>query len=332
MRGDLRWPSTARHITARLTRFGIDLWSALRRAPTAIMQANHRRLGSKLWARTMCAAERRLQEANLGRLETGSSAAGAPAKRLWSGDFPSPAVSVIMPTRNRAHIVAEAIASVKAQHFTDWELIIVDNGSNDDTAATIAPHLADPRIRYLAWPAGRESAARNQGLKQARWTLIAYLDSDNTWYPEFLAAAVDAFAADPAADLIYGILVTDAHRLDGARLLWKPFDRDDLLSGNFIDMNVVVHHKRLIERYGDFDEKLDRLSDWDLILRYTEHAPPRALPVLGALYRVCDDIRVSSTRPRGPNEFAIKRKWYPAASVKRRPRVLYALWQYPQLS
>src|SRR5262249_3459125 len=84
--------------------------------------------------------------------------------------------------------------------------------------------------------------------------------------------------------------------------------------------------------YGAFDEQLSRLNDWDLVLRFTEHAPARPLPVLAARYRICDDLRVTTTQTLGPEAFVIRRKWYPPATAKRRPRVLYALWQYPQLS
>jgi glycosyltransferase involved in cell wall biosynthesis len=277
-------------------------------------------------------AERRTRLAVLEALITQSHRPRSPALARRIQDTPSPVVSIVMPTRDRARFVCDAIASVQAQHFADWELIIIDDGSTDDTAAVVTPYLDDPRIRFIRRPAQGVSAARNCGLKAARGALIAYLDSDNIWYPDFLAAAVDAFASDPAVNLIYGVLVTDAHELDGTRLLWMPFDRDRLLSGNYIDINVVVHRATLIERYGTFDEALTRFVDWDLILRYTEHVPAHPLPVLAARYRVCDDLRVTTTRPSGPAQLAIKRKWYPPATAARRPRVLYVLWQYPQLS
>lgn len=277
-------------------------------------------------------SERRLRVATLESLITEARTVWLPAVEQRINDTPSPIVSVILPTRDRAHAISDSITSVKAQHFTDWELIIVDDGSSDDTAAMVAPYLADTRIRYVEQSARGVSRARNHGLELARGALIAYLDSDNVWYPDFLAAAVNAFAADPTVNLIYGVLVTDAHGLDGTRLLWMQFDRDRLMSSNFIDMNVVVHRKSLVERYGVFDEQLDRVNDWDLILRYTEHAPARPLLVLAARYRIYDNIRITNSRPYGPNYVAIKRKWYPVASTKRQPRVLYALWQYPQLS
>lgn len=267
----------------------------------------------------------------LERLMTEAERAISPSAAQWLREIPSPVVSVILPTRDRARFVSDAIESVQAQHFTDWELIIVDDGSADDTAAIVEPYLEDRRIRYLQRPAQGVSAARNRGLEHARGAFVAYLDSDNIWYPGFLAAAVPVFASEPDLAMIYGVLVTDSHHLDGTQLLWTPFDRERLLSANYIDINVVVHRKILIDRYGGFDETLGRLNDWDLVLRFTEHVPARPVPVLAARYRICDDLRVTTTRPFGPELFTIKRKWFRPASAAR-PRVLYAMWQYPQLS
>lgn len=247
-----------------------------------------------------------------------------------SGNAAVPLVSVVLPTFNRAAFVGEAIASVQSQHFTDWELIVVDDGSNDDTAAAVRPFLADTRIRYVRKDHGGGASARNHGIKLARGSLIAYLDSDNLWYPEFLAAAVDVLEKNPSTDLAYAAVVTDWHDVPG-RVLWVPFDRDKLLSGNFIDTSVMVHRKCAVERYGGWDERLNRLCDWDLALRYTEHAEAQAIPVLGAFYRSCDDQRISLTEPHWPEHVDVQKSWYPPAGTAR-PRVLYALWHYPQLS
>lgn len=358
-------PSAARRTLAALARIGVDLRPLLRRARDALLRPVRHELATEragireeVDARmaeisTRLDVERQAVDARLAEIAAHLKAErgerrtrltvletlitevdppASPAVAQGIRDIPSPIVSVILPTRDRALFIGEAIASVQAQRFTDWELIIVDDGSTDDTPAAVAPYLADARTRYVQQPAKGASGARNHGLRLARGALIAYLDSDNVWYPDFLTAAVNAFGADPALNLVYGVLVTDSHALDGTRLLWMPFDRDRLLSANYIDMNVVVHRRTLIERYGDFDEELARLNDWDLILRYTEHVPARGLPILATRYRVCDDQRVSITRPLGPERFAIKRKWYPPASSGRRPRVLYVLWQYPQLS
>jgi glycosyltransferase involved in cell wall biosynthesis len=224
----------------------------------------------------------------------------------------SPAVSVILPTRNRATIVGEAIASVQAQTFRDWELLVVDDGSTDDTAEVLRSFRFDTRIRCLAQDFAGHAVARNRGLGEAHGELVAYLDSDNLWYPNFLAAAVAALACHHATDCVYGVLVSDAHPAQsrrGTSVLFQDFDRQRLLKSNFIDINTVVHRRLLVDVYGGFDETLDRLVDWDLLLRYTQHKPPRRVPVLAARYRIVDDQRVTATRSLERNLSAIRRKW-----------------------
>jgi len=245
--------------------------------------------------------------------------------------FPSPVVSVVMPTWNRAKVISDAIASVQAQLFTDWELIIIDDGSTDNTAEIVATLADDRRIRYVKQPHAGAAQARNHGLRLAQGSLIAYLDSDNLWYPGFMAAAVAAFAADPATDSAYGALITEAHGQD-QRILFKPFDRAELVKENFIDLNTFMHRRSLVAACGEFDETLDRLIDWDLILRYTQHTPARRVPVMAARYRTLDEHRITDNAACGSNYFRVRRKWRQAPSLSRPLRVLYLLWHYPQLS
>jgi len=240
----------------------------------------------------------------------------------------APTVSVIMPVRDRAHIVGDAIRSVLAQTLRDWELIVVDDGSRDGIEDALARFRADPRLRVLRQPAAGVCAARNRGLGAARAPLVAYLDSDNFWFPGFLAAAAEAFAADPEIDVLYGGLVreTDA----GLRLWFEPFDRDRLLVANTVDLNAVVHRRALADHHGAFDERLTRAVDLDLVLRFTAEKPAHPLPVAAACYRAHNGPRISRDVPLAPNLFAIRRKWRPAPRI--RPRVLYAVQTYPQLS
>lgn len=222
--------------------------------------------------------------------------------------FPSPAVTVVMPTWNRSDVVGAAIRSVQAQRFSDWELIVVDDGSTDNTAGIMAEFAGDPRIRYEILPHGGQCIARNHALRLARGALVAYLDSDNIWYPDFLAAVVSLFAARPDVDCAYGAMVTDVH-IRGERILFHPFDRNRLLVGNFIAMSTFVHRRQLFERYGGFDEALDSQEDWDMILRYTAHAPAYRLPALAARCRVVDDKRVSVMVPAGKAKASVYDKW-----------------------
>ena len=222
-----------------------------------------------------------------------------------------------MPTHNRARIVPDAIMSVVAQDLAQWQLIIVDDGSDDDTEAVVAPFLADPRIRYFRQAHAGAGAARNRGLREAGAPVVAFLDSDNLYFPGFLAAAVAAFQEEPTLATAYGILASRHHGLVGTELLFRPFDREALLRGNFIDTNTLICRKSAVDAVGGFDELLERLEDWDLVLRLTADAPARPLPVLATYYRVMDTIRMTDRVPMGPALDIIARKLGP--SFRARP-------------
>lgn len=223
--------------------------------------------------------------------------------------FPSPAVSIIMPTWNRARVIGDAVRSAQDQRFADWELIVVDDGSTDDTAAAVAALAAsDTRIRYVHQAHAGQSTARNRALRLAAGTLVAYLDSDNVWYREFLATAVTAFAANTGISCAYGAMISEPPHIY-QRVLFRPFDREKLLAGNYIGMSTFIHRRNLVDRYGGFDETLATLEDWDLILRYTVDAPALRLPVLAVRKRVVDSINVSNSRPAADDFARIKAKW-----------------------
>jgi glycosyltransferase involved in cell wall biosynthesis len=224
--------------------------------------------------------------------------------------FPSPVVSIVMPTWNRGAVIGAAIRSVQAQQFPDWELIVVDDGSSDDTAQVVATFAADVRIRCVTQAHAGQCAARNNALKLAKGALIAYLDSDNLWYEGFLAAAVAVFAARRDVDCAYGAMITESHIPD-QRILFEPFNWDRLLDGNYIGMSTFIHRHGLYKRHGGFDTELSTLEDWDLILRYTSDAPAYALPFLAVRYRVVDDKRVTVTQPQQETFAKVRRKWKP---------------------
>ena len=256
---------------------------------------------------------------------------GIHSRGLIKNSFPSPTVSIVMATWNRANVLRDAIGSVLEQTFADWELIIIDDGSTDGTAEVVAGFTKDSRIQYIQQPHAGVSKARNVALRRARGALIAYLDSDNLWYPGFLTAAVTAFASDPEMDCAYGGLISEVHGATG-RILFQPFDREELIKENFIDLNTFVHRRSLTETCGNFDETLDRLVDWDLILRYTGQKPAVRLSSLAARYRVMDQQRITNGAIYGLNRFQIQRKWRKTPELPRPMRVLYVLWHYPQLS
>jgi glycosyltransferase involved in cell wall biosynthesis len=239
-------------------------------------------------------------------------------------------VTVVMPTWNRAATIVAAVESVRAQTYPNWELVIVDDGSTDGTATVVKPLLADGRIRYLTADHGGCCRARNLGLAKSRGALVAYLDSDNTFDPGYLAAVQDAFARHPDHDAAYfGQLVFDRVN-DSAFIRAEPFDRARLEHGNFVDVNVFAHRRSLYERFGGFDESLSRLSDWDLVIRYTAEKDPLLVDAIGGRYELGRRDQISMVESYFRDFYFVRRKGEPR--LEQPLRVLYALFHYPQLS
>ena len=188
-----------------------------------------------------------------------------------------PLVSVVMPTYDRAAVLPRAIHSVLGQTMPDLELLVVDDGSSDGTAEVLAG-CADPRLRVLRTGHRGVSAARNAALAVASGELVAYLDTDNLWSPQFLEVMVDELRPrDVAAYCGRHLFLLDGP-LDDARVLARkthspPYNPAALLRGNSIDLNVLVHRRWLVEQLGGFDEELPRLTDWDLVVRIVLRHP-----------------------------------------------------------
>ncbi|KCZ87584.1 family 2 glycosyl transferase [Hyphomonas johnsonii MHS-2] len=214
-------------------------------------------------------------------------------RRTSSYTTNSAMVSVIMPTWNRAHIVHDAIKSVLAQEFVDWELLVCDDASTDNTAEVVKG-FNDPRIRYLRINKGGAAAARNVGLAAAQGGIIAYLDSDNLWHPAFLLAMTNLLSRHPGHSCAYADFIDYEHGSNGdlhIRSHARPkFVHENLLNKNFIDLNSFVHRRELYDLFGGFNENLTRRQDYDLILKYTWLRDPLHLKRILALYQRNDAL------------------------------------------
>lgn len=213
-------------------------------------------------------------------------------------------VSVIMPTRNRAHCVELAIASVIGQLHQRWELIVVDDGSEDGTAQVLA-EITDDRVMTLPTSGIGVAAARNLGLAAATGEVVAYLDDDNVMHPLWLHAVAWAFTIFPDIDSLYGARIVEGEEkvlgLRGGRLPevhFVRFNRRIFNFRNYIDMGVFAHRRR--SPGVRFDESLSQAADWDLIRRTTSQSPPFALPVVANLYTTRGQQRL--TRSVGADE------------------------------
>lgn len=210
-------------------------------------------------------------------------------------------VSIVMPVWNRGGAMRRAVESIIAQTWSDWELLIVDDGSWDDTVAA-AELLAsrDPRIRLLQRDHLGVCAARNSGIAEANGDYIAFLDSDNTWLPTFLHDMVTTMMRDGAVTA-YATIAMDDHL--GTRYRYGSPSLRSLRRGNSIDLNTLVSRRDAIEQIGGFDPTLRRAVDYDLILKLAALAPIVHVPTLGARYDNSESAsdRISTTEAFGWN-------------------------------
>jgi glycosyltransferase involved in cell wall biosynthesis len=186
-----------------------------------------------------------------------------------------PQVSVIIPTYNRAHLLSRAIKSVLNQTFQDFEIIIVDDASTDDTDKLVAS-FHDNRIRYIQHEKNRGGgAARNSAITQAQGDYIAFLDSDDEWLPEKLEKQMKFFENAPAT---LGLVAAGA--LDIRENIpyqkYIPMLRGNLaqriLIDNCVGLNgIVLVRKECFSKVGLFDENLRGSEDWDLWIRIAQH-------------------------------------------------------------
>ncbi|MGB5747146.1 MAG: glycosyltransferase [Desulfobacterales bacterium] len=187
----------------------------------------------------------------------------------------NPEVSVIIPTYNRAWVLREAIDSVLAQDFKDFELIVVDDGSTDNTRQILDPY--DQGLIVLRQSNKGVSAARNRGVAAARGRLVAFLDSDDLWLPRKLSSQVDFFNSNPAA------LINQTEEIwmrNGVRV--NPKNRHHKFSGMIFEQSLalclvspsaVMMKRSLFDEVGLFDENLPACEDYDLWLRISWRYP-----------------------------------------------------------
>jgi hypothetical protein len=231
--------------------------------------------------------------ARIGELEQyRRGAARIPACEAWiAADPPSEMlVSVVMPTRDRSRLLMRAVASVQAQTHVNWELLVVDDGSSDDTAAVVAA-IDDPRVRLLSSDGAGDAGARNVGLDNARGDAVAYLDDDNRMFPLWLAAVAWALERHPDHAALYGARVHETMSDSLPELQFELMDPADLRTRNPLDTNVLAHRRGA--REARWDDGMRFASDWELATRLAAQHPLLPLPVRAVLYSTSAPGRVS---------------------------------------
>ncbi len=187
----------------------------------------------------------------------------------------STSVSVIIPTYNRARMLQKAVDSVLNQAFKDFELIVIDDGSTDETLKILKDY--QDRLKSVTIPHGGVSAARNRGIEEAGGDFIAFLDSDDYWLPEKLAVQTDFFRRNPEARICQTDETWYRH---GKRV--NPGKRHQKSSGDIfyqslrlclVSPSTVMIRRDLFNDVGLFDESLPACEDYDLWLRISARFP-----------------------------------------------------------
>ena len=200
-----------------------------------------------------------------------------------------PLVSVIIPAFNAAATVTAAIESALGQTLSDTEVIVVDDGSTDDTTALVSA-IDDSRLRVLRGEHGGVARARNRGLRSAGGRFITFLDADDMWTAEKLTAQVDALERDPSAGAVYSW--TAFFDQNGRYLFAKGPQYHcgdvyaELLATYFLASGSnVLARRECIEATGEFDEAAEPVEDWEYWLRAAKVCRFAVTPNYHVLYR-----------------------------------------------
>ena len=206
-----------------------------------------------------------------------------------------PKVSVVLPAYNAALFIQQTIASITAQSYVDFEIIVVDDGSIDATSEIAAAQ--DPRVRVVRQHNQGIAVARNVGIADARGEWIAFMDHDDLWHPQKLQAQCAVLADDPACGIVFGEFLRwdpltrpnfPDDEIDSTRVVAElsGFILPQLVRTNWVLLSTAMIRRSVFETVGLFDPAMPPADDWDLVIRAAEHYRFVKLAQAVALYRV----------------------------------------------
>lgn len=215
-----------------------------------------------------------------------------------------PTVDIIIPAHNAAHFLPRTLDSVIAQTFTDWRILLVDDGSQDRTAEVVEPYRErlGEKLLYIHKENGGVAAARNTAIEHATAEYLALLDADDVWLPRRLEATLIPFPNRPEVGLVYGFVT----RIDAEDRLLDTFaTRNPHGEGEvarYIYMRTLdlpcptlTFRRRCVEEVGGFDETMRATEDRDLWLRIAQRYQVALAPEIVAYYRVSPQSMTTET-------------------------------------
>jgi len=208
-------------------------------------------------------------------------------------------ISIITPTFNRFDFIRDAIESVLTQTISNWELLIIDDGSTDDTKTVVASYLSDPRINYFFQDNQGQATARNNGLMHSKGQYICFLDSDNLWKPKKLEIQYESMVSNNNIDVVYGdgeTINESGEVISTANMKrYSGNITEQLLRDNFVSFNTAMVRTACIKGIGGFDNSVRFGDDYDLWLRLSAESRFLYIPEVFEQYRVMSD-QISSNK------------------------------------
>jgi len=204
-----------------------------------------------------------------------------------------PSVSVVIPTYNYAKYIARSVESVVNQSFQDFEILVVDDGSTDNTREVIETKYKT-KVRYFYQENSGAPSARNRGIEESKGDYLAFLDADDEWFPSKLEKQIDKFksSADTVGLIYSGFAYIWGESEDkGNKII--PTLRGNIfpsfLKGSVLGSPTPVIRKPCFQKAGTFDETLPSSQDWDMWLRISKHYEVDFVPDVLAKHYIHDD-------------------------------------------
>lgn len=228
-------------------------------------------------------------------------------KKLNTDNDGLPTVSVIIPTYNREKFIKAAVESVLKQSFTDFEIIIVDDGSKDSTKEIIAS-IKDPRLIYVYQDNKGRSNARNNALSLAKGRFITFLDSDDLYLDGKLELQVKYLETNPDFSMVYtsaycinesGELLKDKYVAKASGWIYIDIA---FFTPQTITLPTVMVRREVFDKAGYFDEKLHRFEDTDMWRRISKHYKIQAMPEFTCALRTHGENHLINQKPEDIKE------------------------------
>lgn len=198
-----------------------------------------------------------------------------------------PLVSIVTPSLQQVSWIEQTILSVQSQTYSNIEHIVIDGGSTDGTLDVLRRHSATPGFSWVSEPDGGMYEAINKGMDRAHGEILAYLNSDDLYFPWTIATVVAVFAADPTIDVVFGDAVSvDDRSGRSLAIMHPPFDLDWVRREGFLAQPAVFWGRRVLDRFGGFDASLKFVADCDFWMRIGDDARFRRIDEFLAIDRI----------------------------------------------